>query len=166
MRGSAAEGVEEKMGNLPSWHFMGAQVSDAASLREVQRQFTLIQAKMRCFFSAMERRHVLTCSHPIKYGQIRHSYSLGVKRQAGNLLPCFFFLHLKDSFKMLTSTGAFCILKTQSIQVVLKCSGERVFSFELSRTLDLCDLTTKNLLGSEFSYRTLKCSASQTLSFQ
>lgn len=64
----------------------------------------------------------------------------------------FFFFCLKDNFLILKATDAFCILNIQNIQIILKCSGERAFSFELSSTLDLHELTAADLVGSWFCY--------------
>lgn len=66
--------------------------------------------------------------------------------------PAFFFFCLKDNFLILKATDAFCILNIQNIQIILKCSGERAFSFELSSTLDLHELTAADLVGSWFCY--------------
>lgn len=56
----------------------------------------------------------------------------------------------RQVFLLLKSTDSFCNLKVQSIQIILKCSGERAFSFELTRTSDLHDLAATNFVGSLF----------------
>lgn len=94
------------------------------------------------------------CGHSLstvaRYGMV--TPCVWKQKRGGNLPPCFFFFRLKGSLLILKSTDAFCDLKVQNIRIILKCSGERAFSFEFTRTSGLHDPSATDLVGSLFCY--------------